>query len=184
MRGQRRFSQAISEGDGISLLADVSDADAARRAEAGGAEGLVARGDAVGLRGATELPILCYSGPDEDADAYVIRVEGHEAEDGWLEGLYASGVESGFDCVVAVRDEDELQLALERLDPEIVLLSARGAGDGLEHILGLLPDVPAGKLAIAELGEPGRDEVEELERAGVDAVIVRSADVDLLIGER
>jgi hypothetical protein len=43
--------------------------------------------------------------------------------------------------------------------------------------------VPAGKLAIAELTVRGRDEVEELERAGVDAVVVRAEDVASLIGD-
>jgi indole-3-glycerol phosphate synthase len=50
-------------------------------------------------------------------------------------------------------------------------------------VLGLLPDVPAGKLAIAELALTRRDEVEELERAGVDAVIVPAAAVESLVGE-
>ena len=172
MRGQRRFSQAISEGDGISLLAEVADADGARRAAAAGAEGLVVRGSASDFRGATDLPILCTAGPDEDADAYVLAIEGHEADDGRLEGVYSLSVDAGRDCVVAVRDEDELQLALERLDPEIFLLLALGAEDGLEHVLGLLPDVPAGKLAIAELESPRREDVDELERAGIDGVIV------------
>ena len=58
MRRTRRFSQAISEGDGISLLVDVDGPDAARRAEAGGAEALVVRGAVAGVREATALPIL------------------------------------------------------------------------------------------------------------------------------
>ncbi len=174
MRGQRRFSQAISEGDGISLLAEVADADDARRAEAAGAEGVVVRARVAGLRESTELPILWYdpaAGAGE-ADACVVGVEGMEGEDGRLETVYGSVIESGLDCVVVVRDEDELQLALERLDPDVFLLRAPGAGDGLEHVLGLLPDVPAGKLAIAELESPRREDVDELERAGVDGVIV------------
>ena len=74
-----------------------------------------------------------------------------------------------------MRDSDELEQALERLDPEIFLLSPQRAGDGeeaLEHVLDLLPDLPAGKLAIADLEVTSPEEVEELERAGVDAVIV------------
>jgi len=58
----RRFSQAISEGDGISLIARVSAADDAARVEEQGAEGvLVAAGDGGALaqiRGATNLPVL------------------------------------------------------------------------------------------------------------------------------
>src|SRR3989442_14518799 len=53
-----RFSQAISEGDGISVVVEVHDAESARAAEGEGAEALVVRGDVQGVREATELPIL------------------------------------------------------------------------------------------------------------------------------
>jgi indole-3-glycerol phosphate synthase len=49
-------------------------------------------------------------------------------------------------------------------------------------VLELLPDVPAGKLGIAEVGARTRDEVEELERAGVDGVIVAAGNVAHLVG--
>ena len=55
MTGQRRLSQAISEGDGISLIVPAADADAARRAEAQGAEGVVVDGSVPGVREATGL---------------------------------------------------------------------------------------------------------------------------------
>jgi len=57
----RRFSHAIAEGDGISVVAAVEDADAARAAEAQRAEALVVDGDPGGLREATSLPILVYN---------------------------------------------------------------------------------------------------------------------------
>ncbi len=183
MRGARRFSQAISEGDGISLLADVTEAAAARAAESSGAEGIVVRAEVSGVLDATGLPILAFGEPGEVADARVILVEGLEDENGELERMYAAAIEAGLDCVVAVLDEDQLQIALERLDPEIFLLRAPHEGRGLEHVLGLLPDVPAGKLAIAELEVTDREEVEELERAGVDAVIVPAEAVRLLGGD-
>jgi indole-3-glycerol phosphate synthase len=190
MRGARRFSQAISEGDGISLLADVIGADAARIAESAGAEGIVARAGVAGLREATELPILWYgvasaAAVEAGSDALVIPVDGLEADNGRLEEIYASALEEGLDCVVAVDDEDHLQIALERLDADIFLLAAPRGVDGLEHVLGLLPDVPAGKLAVAELEAESisREEVEELERAGVDAVIVSAGAVAALAGE-
>src|ERR671923_101350 len=56
--GQRRLSQAISEGDGISLLVPAVDLEAVRRAEGDGAEGVVVDGDLAGVRDATGLPIL------------------------------------------------------------------------------------------------------------------------------
>ena len=74
-----------------------------------------------------------------------------------------------------VRDEDELEAALEEHDPEIFLHLAGvedDDGDPLELALELLPDVPAGKLAIADVDVGDRDEVLELERAGFDAVLV------------
>ncbi len=38
--------------------------------------------------------------------------------------------------------------------------------EALERVLDLLPDVPAGKLAIAELPATTRADVDQLERAG------------------
>ena len=157
VRPGRRLSQAISEGDGISLLAVVDDASAARAAEEAGAEGLVVSGAPAELREATELPILWMSDRIEaaaGADACVVDADGLEDDDdGRVEHLLEDAARAGLEWVVAVADEDELRLALDRLDPEIFLLSAREAREheALEHVLGLLPDVPAGKLAIAEL---------------------------------
>jgi hypothetical protein len=44
-----------------------------------------------------------------------------------------------------------------------------------------LHDVPAGKLAIAELHDATAEDVAELERAGVDAVLVAPGDVAALV---
>ena len=57
----RRFSQAIAEGDGISLLVEVRDAEGAQAAESDGAEALVVRAGVQAVRAATELPILWRS---------------------------------------------------------------------------------------------------------------------------
>jgi indole-3-glycerol phosphate synthase len=40
-------------------------------------------------------------------------------------------------------------------------------------VLDLLSDIPAGKLAIADVGGATQEQIDELERAGVDAVVVR-----------
>lgn len=186
MTGSRRLSQAISEGDGISVLVQVGDAAAAAAAEAQGAEGLVLDARVPGVRQASSLPILYRGGTPEDAlaagaDAWLLVAE-REGEDG-LEALYARAQGLGLECVVDVRDEDELQAVLDRVDPEILLLSPRGAaaGEAVERVLELLPDVPAGKLAIAELEVTTREEVAALERAGVDAVLVGPGDVSGLV---
>ncbi len=187
--GARRFSQAISEGDGISVVVQVDDPRGARAAEEQGAEALSLRRQLEGIREATSLPLLWRPpAPPEEAraagaDACVLATGELDEEE--LERLYRMALDLGLDCAVEVRDEEELALALERIDPEIFLLSSDGAdsGDGpLERALELLQDVPAGKLAIAEIEVAGRDEVDELERAGVDAVIVPAGNVAELVG--
>jgi indole-3-glycerol phosphate synthase len=190
VRGERRFSQAISEGDGISVLVDVADGDAARAAEAQGAEAVVVRGKLDDVRGATELPILWRSrGEPADAaragaDACLVSVEDADEDEERLARLHAEAIELGLECVVEVRNEEQLELALERLDPEIFLLSVGDEdADALSHALELLPDVPAGKLAVAEVPVSNREQVVELERAGVDAVIVGARNVTELVGD-
>jgi hypothetical protein len=178
--GLRRLSHAISEGEAISLLVEVDGADAARSAEEQGAEGLVLRARADDVRAATRLPILLYGELHDGADAIVVDAGSDDVES--LERLVGRAGERGIECVVKVSDEDELERVLEHLDPEILLLSAEEAEDGelhLDRVLDLLPDVPAGKLAIAELPRANRDEVAELERAGVDAVLVGTGAGDL-----
>ncbi len=183
MIGQRRFSQAISEGDGISLIAPAADADAASAAERAGAEGVVLDANIPEVRDATGLPILWRldASPAEaltaGADALLLAAGSLEDDAEHVERRWQEAHDIGLECVVEVRDADELELALERLDPEIFLLAPREAGDAddpLESVLDLLPDIPAGKLAIADLEVTTLDEIAELERAGVDAVIVAS----------
>jgi indole-3-glycerol phosphate synthase len=188
--GGRRLSQAISEGDGISILALVNDADAARGAEGDGAEGLAVTTRIEGVRDATTLPILFRvdaspeAARDAGADACLIVVEEHDDEE-HLEELSAHAAELGLEIVVDVHDEESLAASLERIEPEIFLLSPREADDDedeLERILDLLPDVPAGKLAIADLRNATPEDVDSLERAGVDAVLVGSASIAHLVG--
>jgi hypothetical protein len=173
--GSRRLSQRISEGDGISIIVCVEDAGAARAAEAQGAEAVALASHIDGIRDATSLPLLWIgAGTPSDADAVRIRPD----EEPRLDEL---------ESVVDVRDDEELELALERIDPEIFLLNAHDIDndvDPLDAVLELLPDVPAGKLAIAQVEVGSRDEVLALERAGVDAVLVRSQHVGDLVGDQ
>jgi indole-3-glycerol phosphate synthase len=190
VRSERRFSQAISEGGGISVIADVGDPESARAAEAQGAEAIAVRRPVGDLRSVTELPILWRApgSPSEaalaGADAWLVAVDDAGEDADWLARQQAEAVELGLDCVVEVRSEEQLELALERLDPEIFLLAAgdEGDGDALSRALELLPDVPAGKLAVADVGVSTREQVDELERAGVDAVIVGTRNVAELVG--
>ena len=175
MTGSRRLSQRISEGDGISIIVCVDDAGGARDAEAQGAKAIAVRTSIDGIRDATRLPLLWLGGGEpHEADAVAIRPE-DDHEHHHLES------------VVDVRNEEELELALERLDPEIFLLTASvidDTADPLDAVLELLPDVPAGKLAIAEVAVESRDEVLALERAGIDAVLVPGGNVAGLVGHQ
>jgi hypothetical protein len=173
--GPRRLSHHISDGDGIAIIVCVDDADGARDAEEQGAKALAISSVIAGIREATSLPLLWIGrGRPAEADAVMIRPDDEHAH-GQLES------------VVDVRDEEELELALDRLDPEILVLTAGEVDDDvdpLDAVLELLPDVPAGKLAIAQVDVESRDEVLALERAGIDAVLVSAGDVRGLVGHQ
>jgi indole-3-glycerol phosphate synthase len=188
-----RFSQAISEGDGISLVPALGDdvAGLAAQAEQAGAEAVAVRaaGDAreahreAGLSVLVREPVRDLGGlralAEAGAHAFVLVHDRLEDEGELLEELYAAGVELDLDCLLDVHDEEDLEEALERVDPDIVLISRRLGGsdeEELERTLDLLPDVPAGKLVVAESDVLTREQVLALERAGVDALIVRNLD--------
>ena len=179
----RRFSQAISEGDGISVIVAVQDAAGARDAESQGAEAILVRDAFDGLRDATELPILWVSdgspeaGANAGADACIIRAGERLSES------HARAMELGLDCVIQVANDQELEEVLDGLDPEIFLLEPEDEGDDWQRTFDLLAGIPAGKLAIAAFPAPSREEVVELERAGVDAVIVGARNVAELVGD-
>jgi NAD(P)H-dependent flavin oxidoreductase YrpB (nitropropane dioxygenase family) len=186
----RRLSQAISEGDGISVIVEVDGPEAARDAQDAGAEAVVVQGSAAqqlpSIRGATDLPIVAHlhgAAPVglEGADACLVDVQDDDKDE--LERLHGE-IGDRLEVALRIENEDHLAFVLEEFDPEILVLGAPRNGDGtaLEWVLELLPDVPAGKLAIADVGARTRDEVEELERAGVDGVIVAGGDVAHLVG--
>jgi indole-3-glycerol phosphate synthase len=97
--------------------------------------------------------------------------------------LHRQALGLGLDCVVRVQNEEQLEEALDRVDPDIFLLAAEGNDDEWEQTFDLLSNVPAGKLAVAAVHAPSREQVVELERAGVDAVIVGARDVAELVGD-
>ena len=190
MNGARRLSQAISEGDGISIIALVGDLESVRAAQEQGAEGVALVGLLEGARDATALPILFRVDASPEAahqagaDACLIVVEEHDEEDN-LEELHARASELALEIVADVHDDESIEHSLERIDPEIFLLSPRDAEDDeddIDRILDLLPEVPAGKLAIADLRGATRDDVVALERAGIDAVLVETKKIAHLVG--
>ena len=174
MPGSRRLSQRISEGDGIAIIVCVNDVEGARDAERQGAKAIALYDVIDGIRDATTLPLL-WIGAGAPSEVDAVRIRPEEETVAHLEN------------VVDVRDDEELELALERLDPEIFLLSSREIdedADPLDAVLELLPDVPAGKLAIAQVDVGNRDEVLALERAGIDAVLVPARHVGDLVGNQ
>jgi indole-3-glycerol phosphate synthase len=161
-----RFTQAISEGDGISLVPFLSgDVEilAAAAAESGAdAVAVASVAEVERVRAVSGLPVLLrrrVRSLDElteaeraGADAVVLGIADFDEESGELERLHAGASARGLDCAIEVDDEDGLESALERLD--------------------VLPDVPAGKLVLSETRSIVREQLSALERAGVDAVLV------------
>ncbi len=97
--------------------------------------------------------------------------------DGTLGSLYEEARGLDLDCLVEVHDTAELERALE-LEADVIGINNRKLDTGLVDIsttYELMPDVPAGKTVVAESGISTRDELEELERVGVDAVLIGGA---------
>ena len=79
------------------------------------------------------------------------------------------------DVVVEVHDEDELACALEVVDADVIGINNRDLTDftvDLDRTYELLSDVPAGKTVVSESGIHSRDQLDDLERVGVDAVLI------------
>jgi indole-3-glycerol phosphate synthase len=75
---------------------------------------------------------------------------------------------------VEIHDEEELERALE-FDVDVIGINNRDLSDftvDLSRTFDLLADVPAGKTVVSESGIVYREQVDELERVGVDAVLV------------
>ncbi len=84
----------------------------------------------------------------------------------------AAGV--GLDCLVEVHDDEEMDVAIEA-GAEIIGVNNRNLHSlevDPETALRLLPDAPAGTIVVAESGIRSREDVQRLEDAGVDAILV------------
>lgn len=134
-------------------------------------------------RGAVELPILrkdfmvdayqVYEAAVAGADAILLIVAALEPKD--LVALYNDAVGVDLDVLVEVHDEDELETALEAIDMDVIGINNRNLVDftvDVERTYELLSDVPAGKTVVSESGFHTREQIEELERVGVDAVLI------------
>ena len=136
-------------------------------------------------RAACDLPILrkdfivdpyqLYEAAVNGADAVLLIVRALEDEP--LSRLYDVARGLDLDCLVEVHDEEELERAL-RLDADVIGINNRNLDEGgvdVSTTYELMPDVPAGKTVVAESGISDRSELEELERVGVDAVLIGGA---------
>ena len=93
------------------------------------------------------------------------------------------------DVLVEVHDEDELDCALDVVEADVIGINNRDLTDfsvDLDRTFELLSDVPAGKTVVSESGIHTRDQLDELERVGVDAVLVgeglmRAPDVEAAV---
>ncbi len=136
-------------------------------------------------RAASELPILRKDFVVDPYQLVEAAVNGADAvllivaalSPGELGELHARAASLDLDSVVEVHDEDDLRVALE-LDADVIGINNRNLRDFVVDVQTterLIVDVPAGKTVVAESGYGSREEVEELERIGVDAVLIGEA---------
>ena len=139
-------------------------------------------GDLHAARAASALPILrkdfhldryqLWEAKAAGADAVLLVVGALDSEA--LAALYAEARALDLDALVEVHDEEELEAALE-IDADVIGINNRNLTDfsvDVGRTFDLLAEVPAGKTVVSESGISSRDQVEELERVGVDAVLV------------
>ena len=138
--------------------------------------------DLAAARAATSLPVLrkdfivdpyqLYEAAAAGADAILLIVAALEPAD--LDELLREARALDLDALVEVHDERELEVALE-VEADVLGLNNRDLSDfsvDIERTYELLSDVPAGKTVVSESGFSTRDELDELDRVGVDAVLI------------
>jgi indole-3-glycerol phosphate synthase len=131
---------------------------------------------------ATELPVLrkdfildryqLYESAAAGADAILLIVAVLDHDDLYELHREARGLD--LDVLVEVHDEDELLRALD-VDADILGINNRDLADfsvDIERTYELLSDVPAGKTVVSESGFTTREQLEDLDRVGVDAVLI------------
>jgi indole-3-glycerol phosphate synthase len=120
-------------------------------------------------------PYQLYEAAVNGADAVLLIVAALSDAD--LRSLREEARSIDLDCLVEVHDAEELERALEA-GAEVIGINNRNLDDmsvDIATTYELMPDIPAGKTVVAESGISGRHELEELERVGVDAVLIGGA---------
>jgi indole-3-glycerol phosphate synthase len=136
-------------------------------------------------RAASSLPILrkdfvtsayqLYEAAVYGADAVLLIVAALSDDD--LAMLFDEARTLDLDCLIEVHDEPELERALA-VDADVVGINNRDLADfevDVARTAELITDVPAGKTVVSESGYSRREQLDELERIGVDAVLVGEA---------
>jgi indole-3-glycerol phosphate synthase len=94
-----------------------------------------------------------------------------------LAQLHEQAQSLDLDTVVEVHGEEDLETALG-LDVDVIGINNRNLHDFTVDVATterLITDVPAGKTVVAESGYSSREQLEELDRIGVDAVLMGEA---------
>jgi indole-3-glycerol phosphate synthase len=133
-------------------------------------------------RAATDLPVLrkdfivdgyqIVESAAAGADAILLIVAALEPDA--LLDLYREARGLDLDVLVEVHDERELEVALD-VEAEVIGINNRDLGDftvDIERTYELLSDVPAGKTVVSESGFSTREQLDELDRVGIDAVLI------------
>jgi indole-3-glycerol phosphate synthase len=136
-------------------------------------------------RAATELPVLrkdftidpyqLYEAKAAGADAVLLVVGSMDARE--LAALHGEARALDLDAIVEIHEEEELERALE-IDADVLGINNRNLEDfsvDIQRTFDLLADVPAGKVVVSESGIHSREQIEDLEQVGVDAVLIGEA---------
>jgi indole-3-glycerol phosphate synthase len=134
-------------------------------------------------RASSALPILCkdfivdpyqlYEAAAAGADAILLIVAALEPDA--LVQLNGEARALDLDVLVEVHDEPELERVLEIIDADVIGINNRNLTDftiDIQRTFDLLADIPAGKTVISESGLYSREQLDELERVGVDGALV------------
>jgi indole-3-glycerol phosphate synthase len=117
-------------------------------------------------------PYQLYETAANGADAVLLIVAALDDED--LTVLHEEARAIDLDCLVEVHDHEDLERALA-IDAEVIGINNRNLRDltvDLRTTAELMPDIPAGKTVVSESGYERREQIDELERIGVDAVLI------------
>jgi indole-3-glycerol phosphate synthase len=172
------IAQSYAEGDGavsaacLSVLTD-------RQFFQGSADFLKQ------ARASCDLPVLRKDFMVDPYQVYEARVMGADAilliaaclDDARMAELEALAIDLNMAVLVEVHDRAELQRALKLKTPLVGInnRNLRTFEVTLQTTLEMLPDVPANRLLITESGILGRDDVQTMRAAGVNAFLVGEA---------